>query len=125
MEAYRWQHEEGKARAAGERMRPLLEQAAKVRPQDAQVQSALAILYAEEKLRDKALVCIESALALAPRDAHVLADTGEAYEDLGERGKALEYVQRSLQKGLTLDDLKARPELQSLLADPSFRANGK
>jgi eukaryotic-like serine/threonine-protein kinase len=125
MEAYRWLHNAPKAEAAAERTRLLLEQTAKVKPQDPQIQSELAILYAEEKMRDKALLHIDKALALAPTDSRVLADAAETYEDMGDRNKAIQYAEKGLKSGLTLDDLKARAELQSLLADPSFRENGK
>jgi len=55
----------------------------------------------------------------------VLADVAETYEDLGDRKRAVQYAQRSLKKGGTLGDLQRRRALQALLADPSFRSNGK
>jgi eukaryotic-like serine/threonine-protein kinase len=106
-------------------MRGLLEQAVKIKPQDALVQSRLASLYAHQKLRDKALTRIQTALALAPDDPYVLANVGSAYEDIGDRRKALEYIRRALQKGYALDQVKNDPDLQGLIADPNFQTNGK
>ena len=123
--AYEWLREEDKASAARERMRELLEQAVKIKPQDALVQSRLASLYAHQKLRDKAVTRIQTALALAPDDPYVLANVGSAYEDIGDRSQALEYIRRALQKGYALDQVKNDPDLQGLIADPKFRPNGK
>ena len=113
---------EGQARDHGI---ALLEQAALDTPRDATVQSTLGLLYAKKKLREKAISRIQSALALSPDDSNVLAAVGEAYEDLGDRAQALLYIEKSLQKGYDLADLKRTPDLQGLLSDPSFRLGGK
>jgi serine/threonine-protein kinase len=103
----------------------LLEQTARDTPRDAVVQSNLGLLYAKKKLREKAISRVESALALSPDDANVLEAVGEAYEDLGDRTQALQYIEKSVQKGYALADLEAIPDLQGLLSDPSFRPSGK
>ena len=89
------------------------------------MQSDIGLLYAKKKMREKALSRIESALVLSPDDPNVLATVGEAYEDLGDRAHALQYIEKSLQKGYDLADLKNVPALQGLLSDPSFKASGK
>jgi tetratricopeptide (TPR) repeat protein len=103
----------------------LLENFATLNPQDAAVQSNLSTFYAEDKLREKALARADSALALAPKDPGVLADLAETYEDIGDRKRALQFSQQSLRNGGTLADLQRRRALLALLADPSFRSNGK
>jgi eukaryotic-like serine/threonine-protein kinase len=123
--ASRWLKQNDRAEEVASKQLKLLEALAQTQPQDAQLQSSLAIRYAEKKMRNKAVQRLEAALALAPDDPHVLADAGEAYEDLGERAQAIGYLQKSLSKGTSMDDLRNRPELQSVLADPSFRINGK
>ena len=90
-----------------------------------QVQSFLGLLYAKKKLREQAIPRIQSALALSPNDPAVLGAVGEAYEDLGDRAQALQYIERSLQAGNTLPALKNIPDLQGLISDPSFRPTGK
>jgi eukaryotic-like serine/threonine-protein kinase len=122
---YRWMKDEGKAAAAAEKATKLLEGVARTKPQDAQVQSTLGVLYATQKIRDKAIAHLDTALALAPADTHVLADAGEAYEALGDRAQALRYLHESLKTGIPMDDLKGRPLMQDILSDPSFRSNGK
>jgi len=123
--AYGWLKQNDKAAAARERELKLVEETARVQAQNPRVQAALAILYAQKKLRDKALTRIEAALALAPDNPSILADVGQAYESLGDRRQALHYVTTALQKGFPMDRLKLVPDLQSLLADPNFRAKGK
>jgi eukaryotic-like serine/threonine-protein kinase len=103
----------------------LLEQVVRDNPRDAIAQSNLGLLYAKKKLREKAIPRIQSALALSPGDPNVLENAGETYEDLGDRAQALEYIQKSLQKGYALADLKNIPDLQGLISDPSFRPSGK
>jgi len=113
---------EGQAR---DRQIVLLERAALDTPRDAMVQSRLGVLYAKKKLHEKAISRIQSALALSPDDSNVLATIGVAYEDLGDRAQALQYIEKSLQKGYDLADLKNTPDLQGLLSDPSFKPSGK
>jgi len=55
----------------------------------------------------------------------VLEGVGEIYERLGDRKKALEYVEKALGKGYPLDVLKGDPSLKSLLSDPNFRPRTK
>jgi serine/threonine protein kinase/tetratricopeptide (TPR) repeat protein len=123
--AYEWLKEEDKAAVARERELKLVEQAVKDQPQDATAQSELADLYAAQKMRDKALVRIQTALALSPDDPRVLVNVGDAYENLGDRPNAVRFVERALGKGYPLDDLKSDPGLQNVLSDPNFRPNGK
>lgn len=123
--AYSWLNEKDKAAAAHEKELELLEQTARVKPRDAQILSTLALRYAKKKQRDKAMIRLQEALALSPNDPGVLMNAGEVYEDLGERGKALDYVGRGLQKGYPLNTLKNNPDLQKLLSDPNFRPASK
>lgn len=123
--AYQGLHQNEKVSAARNRQLALLEQAAESNPRDGQVQSYLGLVYAQKKMRDKALPRLQSALVLAPDDNVVLENVGEAYEDLGDRAHALQYIEKSLQKGYGLAALRSNPDLQSLLSDPNFRPIGK
>jgi eukaryotic-like serine/threonine-protein kinase len=118
--AYEGLKDEEKMGKAQDREIALLEQAAQDTPRDAVVQSNLGLLYAKKKLREKAISRIQSALALSPDDANVLEAVGQAYEDLGDRAQALPYIEKSVQKGYAVADLKKIPDLQSLLSDPNF-----
>jgi tetratricopeptide (TPR) repeat protein len=123
--SYQWLGDQANAQAARAKTISILEANALLNPQEASVQSNLSTFYAEDKLREKALAHADSALALAPKDPGVLADVAETYEDLGDRKRAVQYAQRSLKNGGTLSDLQRRRALQVMLADPSFRSNGK
>jgi serine/threonine-protein kinase len=119
-EVYQWMKLPDKFAAASERELQLVEDRARSHPQDAQLLSELATLYAAKKLRDKALPPLQKALALAPDDPAVLLNAAETYEDFGERAETLRYVERGLSKGYSMDDLRRRFALQGVLSDPSF-----
>lgn len=123
--AYTWLKDEEKIPPVRARTLSLLEQYALLNPREAPVQSMLSMLYAEDKQREKALSHATAALALAPKDAGILADIAETYDEIGDRQRAIRYVQGSLKNGYTLTDLQQRPVLLGLLADPSFRPRGK
>jgi eukaryotic-like serine/threonine-protein kinase len=123
--AYEGLKDKEKTSQAWDREIDLLEQTVRDTPRDAIAQSTLGMIYAKKKLRDKAVSRIQSALALSPDDPNVLATVGVAYEDIGDRAQALQYVEKSLQKGYSLEDLKNTPDLQGLFSDPRFRPSGK
>lgn len=122
--AYEGLKDKDKAAKARDRELLLVEQATETTPRDAIAQSTLGLLYAKKKLRDKAISHLQSALALSPDDPNVLENVGEAYEELGDRAQALQYIEKSLQKGYSLADLKTVPALQGLLSDPRFHSGG-
>ena len=123
--AYTWLKDDEKMRDARVKALTLLEQYALLNSQEAPVHSMLSMLYAEDKLREKALSHANTALSLAPKDPWILADIAETYDDLGDRKRAIQYAQDSLKSGYTLTELQQRPALLGLLADPSFRPPGK
>jgi serine/threonine-protein kinase len=103
----------------------LLEQAVRDTPRDALAQSILGLIYAKKKMREKSIPHIQSALALSPDDPDVLEGAGQAYEDLGEHAQALQYIEKSLQKGYSLAAVRNTPDLQGVISDPNFRPIGK
>ena len=119
--AYEGLKDEAKMNAALDRELRILEQEAESNPRNAGVQYRLGTIYARKKQREKALVRAQSALVLSPEDPNVLASVGEIYERLGDRARALQYIEKSLQKGYPLQQLKDDPFFQGLLSDPKFR----
>ena len=79
------------------------------------------LLHSKWKQRAKAVPLIEAALARAPEDPSILASAGEAYENLGERSRALELVKKALARGWTVAQLENDPGQQKLLLDARFR----
>lgn len=118
MIADQWQKKDAAAADARHHAEALAEQAAKLQPNDPQAQAVLAYLYAQDKQDQKAETRIQTALALAPNDPSILSQVGEAYEDMGDRAHALEYIEKALEKGLTLSQIRDEPTLQGLLQDP-------
>jgi len=125
MSAYELLGQKDDAKPARGHAIALLEEQLKADPQDATSQASLAALYAEDGQRDKALTRLQAALVRSPDDSNILELAGETYENLGDRRQALDYIERALRKGYSLDDLKSNPDLQNLLSDPNFRPNGK
>lgn len=123
--AYTWMKDEPKLTASRDKTLALLEPYVKLRPQDAQAQANLATIYAEKNLRDKATMRLQSALALAPDDPVVLQSAGVVWEILGDRARAITFIEKSQQKGNGLQDLTGDPDLQSLLRDPNLHINPK
>jgi eukaryotic-like serine/threonine-protein kinase len=123
--AYQGLNQKEKVSAARDQELALLEKAVASNPRDGQMQAYLGLVYAQKKLRDKALPRLQSALVLSPNDNVVLENVGEAYEDLGDRAHALQYIEKSVQQGHSLSSLKTVPDLQGVLSDPNFRPKGK
>jgi serine/threonine-protein kinase len=113
-----WQKKDAGAAEARLHTEILAEQAVKMRSSDALAQSVLAYLYAQDKRNQDAATRIQTALALSPDDAGILCNVGQAYESLGDRAHALEYIKSALKKGYPLGQIRGEPTLQSLLQDP-------
>jgi eukaryotic-like serine/threonine-protein kinase len=125
MNTLTWLKDDAKVAVARHRKFLLLRDYLKVAPQDGPAQAELASLYARMKQYDKAKATIQTALALSPNDASALHSIGVAYEVMGNRALALQYVEKSLQKGTSLDSIKLDADLANLVNDPRFRATGK
>ncbi|MGA2850567.1 MAG: tetratricopeptide repeat protein [Terracidiphilus sp.] len=123
--AYRGSGQPEKAATADHKAEQLAEHAVALNPRDAEAQSSLAGYYAGDKMTEKALERIRTALALAPDDPNVLSNVGAAYEALGQRDRALQSILKAMRKGYALDDLISNPDLQSLIKDPRFKPPAK
>jgi len=89
------------------------------------LQSALGLEYARASDREQAVAHLESAVAMAPKDASVLARAAEAYDALGNRAKAVDYMNRAVAAGYPFDRLKQDPDFRGILSDPKFKAPTK
>ena len=97
-----------------------LKEAMKVSPENANMHVALGVLYARKKLRQEAVLHLQAALTRSPDDPFVLVSAGEGYENLGDRERAIELVERALEKGWSLSQLENDPGQQSIIRDPRF-----
>jgi len=118
--AYQALNQRDKASAARTKELALLEDMAKLKPRDPQLQVNLGLLYARKTQANLAVPRLQAALVLAPEDPVILVGAGEAYELLGDRRQAIQLVDRAIQKGYSLEDLKHDPDAQSILSDPRF-----
>ncbi len=121
-EDYSWGQMPERAAIARKKELELLESTAELHPQDAEVLSEMAALYAESGLREKAITAIQKALALAPENLKVLSSAAETWEALGNREEAIRYSEQCINKGCALDDLKRTFALQNVVKDEHFRA---
>jgi serine/threonine-protein kinase len=123
--AYERLNQKDKAAAARERELILVEADSKTQPKDGELQSYLGLLYAQKHMPDEAGRHLQTALALGGDDQVVLENVAEAYEDLGNRQQALHYIEKALDKGYPMEDIRTNPALASLLTDPNFRPKQK
>jgi len=122
MAAYEWIGSAALASEARGHAVELLEEAIKLDPQNAEAQAYLAALYAKDGMRDQATAAIHISLALSPKNQYALAQVAAAYELLGDRKAAIRYLEEALTNGLDRGQLREDPEIQSVLADPNFKA---
>ena len=64
---------------------------------------------------------VETAIALSPDSSDILLAAGEAYEVIGQRDKAIELAQASLELGITVQRLRRNPALVDLMTDPRMQ----
>ena len=119
--ALEWLNDKDKASDAFRRELARLDEIAKLGGDDAEVQVERGLLHSKWKQKEKAVPLIEAALARAPQDPGILASAGEAYENLGDRSRALHLVQEALARGWTIKQLENDPGQRELLRDARFR----
>ncbi len=119
--AERWLGHGQKVMDAYARALPLVQDLATRQPQDPLIQSTLGLLYARFQQRDKAIPRLEAGVALAPKDPGVLERTAGAYEALGDRRAAIQWLARAIKAGGVIEQIEHNPELRAVLADPNFK----
>lgn len=124
-QAYEALHDIDKAAGARKQAIELAERTLRVNDQNAEAHAELAELLARENRTDPAHSHILTALALASDDQSVLSDVADAYEILGDRKRAIMYLEMALQKGLPQLQLNADVALKRVSADPQFKRKPK
>jgi eukaryotic-like serine/threonine-protein kinase len=122
---YEWLNQDSKAAEARERRLALLEPLVKLKPEEAEAQADLATIYAKKGPKDKAVIRMQAALALAPDNPRILEYAAVVYSLLGDKAKAQQFVQQAYDKGTELDDLKSDPSLREIFGDPNFKIKKK
>jgi serine/threonine protein kinase/tetratricopeptide (TPR) repeat protein len=124
-EAYEELGNRQKAYNSRRRAIELVERAVELNPQDAEAEALLGALLAKDGIKDKALTCIQTSLALSPNSEYVLSEVADTYESLGERSLAIKYLRKALQHGFPSEQLNGDPNLREVIEDPQFRDAGK
>jgi serine/threonine-protein kinase len=119
--SYEQMNDNEKAAAAYREELTRVEELAKFKSDDPFIQRELAVLYSKKKMRDEALRYLNAALARTPSDPRALTDAAEVYENLGDRTRALSFVQKAIAGGRTMDKLAENPGLRNVLSDPRLR----
>jgi serine/threonine-protein kinase len=72
--------------------------------------------------RERALALLDEVIGRLPPQPQVTGMVAEAYEDLGERELALEWLGRAFDHGLEPEWLEERPSFSRLREDPRYRS---
>jgi serine/threonine protein kinase/tetratricopeptide (TPR) repeat protein len=121
---YQWLRDDANIEESRGKTIELLEQAVSATPQEANLHSMLATLYASHD-KQKAISHLHTALALNAQDSDVLIDAAVTYQMLGDRKQSIHYAHESMNHGAALAELQTQEPLQDVLTDPSFRPQGK
>jgi len=90
-------------------------------PRDRGVLASLSIYYASLPIADSSHFYVNQLIALAPTDPQQLSTIGEAYEMLGDRDKAIEWMTKALEGGFALAEIVDYPGFDDLVNDPNFK----
>ncbi|MFQ5865531.1 MAG: protein kinase [bacterium] len=119
--AYYWtSSERAKAYDIYQRAAEMAEENRKVNPLDPEVLSHLVGYYTMLGDSVKAFQLIEKVLTIGPKSPNVMYLIGHAYEQLGERELALQWLGNALQNGHSLAEIEHEPGLRQLRSDARF-----
>jgi serine/threonine-protein kinase len=102
------------------RVTRMAEEQRRLNPRNADLLADLAGYHAILGERARALALLDQALAIAPDHWWVLYNHAHAYEQLGDREKALEWLERALEAGYPRKEMERDPFLADLRADKRY-----
>jgi eukaryotic-like serine/threonine-protein kinase len=120
-DAYHFSGQEAKARDAFRKQLPLLNAQLQVNPQDAVRQGQAASCYASLGDKQNATAHLARSLELGHGDKDLLFNAAVVYNDLGETGEALEWLQKSFTAGYSASIVRDSPEFDNLRNNPQFQ----
>ena len=119
--AYVRSKQAAKAEDAYRKQLALLQAQLQVNPQDAERQSDIASCYAGLGDKQNALAHLARSLDLGRGDKDLLFNAAVVYNDLGETGEALEWLQKSFTAGYSATIVRDSPEFDNLRGNPQFQ----
>lgn len=99
----------------------LIREEEKVNPYNAELISNLAAYYSMTGESSKAFSLVKKSIELAPNDVQIIFRAGTTYEQLGNRRKALYYLESAIKNGYSKTELQRQPDLRNLITDEQFK----
>ena len=119
--AYKFGPAPEKAEASFRKAVELAEVARETEPRDWWVLSDLSGYYAMLNEREKGLALIDQVVAEEQQEPQLIAHIAETLEDLDDRERALIWVGRAFDAGITPSRFESRPTLRELIADKRYQ----
>ena len=120
-DAYQRSGQNAKAHDAFEKQLALVNQQLQVNPRDADRESDLAGIYAELGDKPNAVAHLARSLELGRGDKDLIFNAAVVYNDLGETGDALEWLQKAFVAGYSPSIVRDSPEFDNLRNNPQFQ----
>jgi serine/threonine-protein kinase len=123
--AYRFGAEPEKAEDAFRRAVELAEKEHAREPDDLELAVSIAGYHAMLGQHDQGMGVLDEVVAAGPSSPILMSLIAETYEDLGDRERAIEWVERSFNAGVQPSRFEGRPTLGKLVADERYVALAK
>lgn len=120
-DAYHFSGQQEKAIEAYRRQLALINDELKVNPKDAERQGDAASCYASLGQKADAVTHLARSLELGRGDKDLLFNAAVVYNDLGETGDALEWLQKAFVAGYSASIVRDSPEFDNLRNNPQFQ----
>jgi eukaryotic-like serine/threonine-protein kinase len=120
-DAYQHSGQQPRALEAYKKQLALINEQLQVNPQDAERQGDAASCYAMLGDRQNALAHLSRSLELGHADKNLLFNAAVVYNDLGETGVALEWLQKAFAAGYSSSVVRDSPEFDNLRNNPQFQ----
>jgi tetratricopeptide (TPR) repeat protein len=119
--AYLYSGQRAKAMDAFKKQLILINEQLQVNPQDAERQGDAASCYAILGDKQNAVAHLSRSLELGHGDKDLLFNAAVVYNDLGETGVSLEWLQKALTAGYSSSVVGESPEFDNLRNNPQFQ----
>jgi tetratricopeptide (TPR) repeat protein len=119
--AYYFTERQDSARIFYQKAVDLAEGQKKINPRDQTILVTLAGYYARLGQRDLAYQYLKEVEEMDPSQLDTIFDIGDVYEQLGDRGKALEWMEKAIRNNYKMARFNNNPGLQNLMADARFQ----
>jgi serine/threonine-protein kinase len=119
--AYKFGPAPEKAEACFRKAVELGEALRETEPRDCWLLTYLAAYYAMLDDRERGLALIDDVVAEPQQEPQLIAHIAETLEDLDDRERALKWVARSFDAGVTPSRFEGRPTLRELVADDRYQ----